>query len=556
MSDEGYDSSGDVDRFLLHSPLPEPRMSVAMDHPLVATHIVGGPQHVPADDHALQAPMMLDPAPATGFHAPGAIDAVVHFHEATMEIQPSQMVASAPDQAYGFPEAPVPALAAAAAGVDDALSSFVGMFLGDPEGQSLYDQFMHGEDDLAAFDVGSNATGDAAAATRVDDALPSFEGMFHGAPESQPLNDQFMNDNGEEEGLAAIFRGTDVGNASGGAAVEPSDVRPVEEHPVFVPFVPGQVDCTNCDTVWEALQESANHRHHLVVHGNGIGTFHHLITDRLYIGDDGQSTRNEQMYLDLEQRTFDWVRRFIANLVEALSDNSSGQLKHSWITSCAADSPSSSTTPPVNNAAHGQLELDMLKQILHAPATNDEAVAVPQTDRDQAPHQPTIQQAVENSQDDDIYIFDGTSWHGLNPPTTDSSNLTVQDGEYSAAAYPSLLAEQRKRLSSMSMADVIKLLHLSREDAAKQLKISASSLQRLCRKNDAGRWPGRNINALSSKIKKLEQAALRNVGTTGLMAIKEQIDKLKSDMEEIYKSFMKGIRENEMKKGAGSSGTK
>ncbi|TVU32357.1 hypothetical protein EJB05_24082 [Eragrostis curvula] len=161
----------------------------------------------------------------------------------------------------------------------------------------------------------------------------------------------------------------------------------------------------------------------------------------------------------------------------------------------------------------------MLKQILYGPATNDEAVAVPQTDPDQAPHQPIIQQAVENSHDDDI--FDGTSWHGLNPPTMDSSNLCVQDGESSAAEYPSLLTEQRKRLASMSMANVINLLHLSKEEAAKQLNISASSLQRLFRKNNAGRWPGRRINALTSQIEKLEQAALSNVGTTGLLAIKE-----------------------------------
>ncbi|TVT98201.1 hypothetical protein EJB05_56520 [Eragrostis curvula] len=269
------------------------------------------------------------------------------------------------------------------------------------------------------------------------------------------------------------------------------------------------INCTNCHSVWEAFQESANQRHYLVMHGTGLGTFHHLITHRMYIGNDGQSTTSGLMYLDLEQQTHDWVRRFIANLVEALSDdNSSGQLRHSWSTA----STSSSTIPPVDNNAHMQLEFDMLNQIQHAPAINEEAVAVPQTDRDQAPHQPIIQQAVENSQDDDI--FDGTSWHGLNPPTMDSSNLSVQDGESSAAEYRSLLAEQLKKLSSMSMADVINLLHLSKEDAAKQLKISPSSLQRLCRKNDAGRWPSRKINALTSQIEKLEQAAMRNVGTT------------------------------------------
>jgi hypothetical protein len=39
----------------------------------------------------------------------------------------------------------------------------------------------------------------------------------------------------------------------------------------------------------------------------------------------------------------------------------------------------------------------------------------------------------------------------------------------------------------------------------------------------------------------------------GMLAIKEKLDKLKLERAQLYGSTMKQIRENEMKKGAGSS---
>jgi len=53
------------------------------------------------------------------------------------------------------------------------------------------------------------------------------------------------------------------------------------------------------------------------------------------------------------------------------------------------------------------------------------------------------------------------------------------------------------------------------------------------------------INALDSKIKKLEQAALRNVGTRGLLAIKEKMEMLKYEKAQVYTSVLKVIQENQ-----------
>jgi hypothetical protein len=64
------------------------------------------------------------------------------------------------------------------------------------------------------------------------------------------------------------------------------------------------------------------------------------------------------------------------------------------------------------------------------------------------------------------------------------------------------------------------------------------------------------INSLDSRIKKLEQAALRNVGTTGLLAIKEKTEMLKYEKALVYASVLKVIEENQKHNdcAGGSSG--
>ncbi|KAK3156708.1 hypothetical protein QOZ80_2AG0110770 [Eleusine coracana subsp. coracana] len=515
-----------IGRYLAHIPLPEPHLpmtTIADDLDLLATQFVDDPQHAP-DDLALQASLMTPnaaaPATTTGFvHEPAAMDVVGGYQEAaplaisvedyqyqvptTMAIQPPEMVVpSAAEQAYAFLEHP---LGPAATGMDGALP-------------------------------------------------PSFQGTFHGGPAGNPS----LYDGNDD--LAALFDGIDVGDATGtGYAttmeVEPDDVHPVveDDSTMFVPFVPGQLDCTNCHTVRELLHESANHKLYLILHGGADhGTFHHLITYRTNIGADGQTTTNEHMYLDLYQHRDSWVQSFIAKCVEALGNDNSGQLIDSWSTlgAAACSINNNSTFPVVNNDAHAALELDMLKKILSTSLTNDEAPPP------NGPLQEITPQELENSQEGQT--LNTPDWHELNLPILDSSNLSVvQDGGPSSPAEClSLLGEQRKRISSMTMADTLNLLHMSREDAAKHLRISSSSLKRLWNKNGTHRWPGRRINSLNKKIKKLEDAARKNGGTIGMLGIKEELDKVLHERAQLYASTINCIRENEMKKGAGPSRNK
>nr|CAB3449697.1 unnamed protein product [Digitaria exilis] len=354
--------------------------------------------------------------------------------------------------------------------------------------------------------------------------LPNLENMS--------LHDQFMYETDD------VVGNTDIGNASAEHTVPPiEDLN-------FVPFVRGQLDCSNCRSVRDVLHESANNRLYFDVHIADPGTFQHAIFDRTYVDTDGQTVLNELVYLDLRQRMPEWVQNFIHNNVEMLKNDTSGQLK---------DSLNTINTPAANNNdAHKELELAMLKQIF-STAANTEAVAP-----EFAPG-PSQLATARNINADGILFDAGRP--GLSPAILESCQVSVQDGASSASDtdYSLLANKQRNRISQLSMEDIIRLMHMNREDAAKELNISSTSLKRLCRKNNTSRWPARKqIIVINNKIKKLEEAALRNVGTTGLLAIKEKMDKLKLEMAQLYASVMKTIQDNQKHNndGAGPSGSK
>lgn len=62
------------------------------------------------------------------------------------------------------------------------------------------------------------------------------------------------------------------------------------------------------------------------------------------------------------------------------------------------------------------------------------------------------------------------------------------------------------------------------------------------------------IISIDNKIKKLEQAAQRNVGTTGLLTIKEKLDKLRFERAQLYAPIMNGTCTQENKKHNGDAG--
>jgi hypothetical protein len=67
------------------------------------------------------------------------------------------------------------------------------------------------------------------------------------------------------------------------------------------------------------------------------------------------------------------VQSFIDNCVQALENDSSGQLKDSWseFSAAACTNNISATFPSMNNTAHMELEIDMLKKILSTPSTDN-----------------------------------------------------------------------------------------------------------------------------------------------------------------------------------------
>ncbi|CAL4888108.1 unnamed protein product [Urochloa decumbens] len=189
-----------------------------------------------------------------------------------------------------------------------------------------------------------------------------------------------------------------------------------------------------------------------------------------------------------------------------------------------------------------------VREMLHESA---EAVA-PQF-APEAPQPAT--RAEENTNADDI-LLDAANrpWAGFNPAILESYQVAVQ--EAASGTDNNLLAKQRKRISDVNMEDILKCIHMSKKDAAKELNISATSLKRLCRKYNTHRWPARKIISINNKIKKLEQAAQRNVGMTGLLAFKEKLDKLKLEKKQLYASILNGTYEKEKPNGgAGPSGS-
>jgi hypothetical protein len=67
------------------------------------------------------------------------------------------------------------------------------------------------------------------------------------------------------------------------------------------------------------------------------------------------------------------VQSFIDNCVQALKNDSSGQLKDSWseFSAAACANNISATFPSMNNTAHMELEIDMLKKILSTPSADN-----------------------------------------------------------------------------------------------------------------------------------------------------------------------------------------
>ena len=113
------------------------------------------------------------------------------------------------------------------------------------------------------MDVGPPPPCDLApAALAPTDPASSFEALFDDIvlPDlgTMSLYDEFMDDEDNDEVDQALIRSIeDAGNADiSSALAEHTAVPPAEEDLDFVPFVRGQLDCSNCRSIREVLHES------------------------------------------------------------------------------------------------------------------------------------------------------------------------------------------------------------------------------------------------------------------------------------------------------------
>jgi hypothetical protein len=113
------------------------------------------------------------------------------------------------------------------------------------------------------MDVGPPPPCDLApAALAPTDPASSFEALFADIvlPDlgTMSLYDEFMDDEDNDEVDQALIRSIeDAGNADiSSALAEHTAVPPAEEDLDFVPFVRGQLDCSNCRSIREVLHES------------------------------------------------------------------------------------------------------------------------------------------------------------------------------------------------------------------------------------------------------------------------------------------------------------
>ena len=196
MADEAYDIDGDVSRFLQTPPPPESHLLAAAapdDDEPTASH-VGAPQDAPGVVHVGVA--ALQTPPLNPDPAP-ANDDVDNRQALTMDVDPPPP-----------PPPPCDLVAPTALATTDPTPSFEALF-----------------DDIVLPDLGTMS-----------------------------LYDEFMDD-GDDEVDALIRSVEDASNTDMTTALaEHTAVHPAEED--FVPFVRGQLDCSNCRSVREVLHES------------------------------------------------------------------------------------------------------------------------------------------------------------------------------------------------------------------------------------------------------------------------------------------------------------
>ncbi|KAK3140456.1 hypothetical protein QOZ80_5AG0401290 [Eleusine coracana subsp. coracana] len=222
----------------------------------------------------------------------------------------------------------------------------------------------------------------------------------------------------------------------------------------YVPFVHGELDCTRCHTVREVIHQTDHRKLSFIVHTADQGSFLHAIIHRMSPDANGQFITDELAYVDFRNHTPWSVRDFIESSVEDLREIFSDRVQDL--------SSNISAAPPIDGDSHVELEINMMENI-PIPTAVDDANAAGAAPR--SPLQPVMEEvqtinapeasfkdfslpvtlAEENNNAESK--FKPTDMLGFTPDILESSHVKPYDpdSDTNVLLYPSMIEKMRER---------------------------------------------------------------------------------------------------------------
>ncbi|KAK3137254.1 hypothetical protein QOZ80_5BG0449850 [Eleusine coracana subsp. coracana] len=244
----------------------------------------------------------------------------------------------------------------------------------------------------------------------------------------------------------------------------------------YVPFVHGELDCTRCHTVREVIHQSDHRKLSFIVHTADQGSFLHAIIHRMSPGANGQFITDQLAYVDFCNHTTSSVRDFIESSVEDLREIFSERVQDL--------SSNISAAPPIDDDSHVELEINTMENI-PSPTAVDDANAAEAAPR--SPLQPVMEEvqtinapeasfkdfplpvtlAEENNNAESK--FKPTDMLGFIPDILESSHVKPYDpdSDTNVLLYPSMIEKLREReqdrVSNLTMEDAPQITDLNRK---------------------------------------------------------------------------------------------
>ncbi|XP_047971864.1 uncharacterized protein LOC125214764 [Salvia hispanica] len=221
--------------------------------------------------------------------------------------------------------------------------------------------------------------------------------------------------------------------------------QPVFGNPVRIPVwpvPPAPHSCSCCQTLRDIFHVNGCQVFKLGIHGR-LGIISHAVLERY---DNNQTSQNHEFYMfDFCNESMDNVKQF---LIQYCNERA--------LEGCTMLQDPLSTF-------YDALLTGYLHQQTSSPGNNNAGQEIPEDEEEQ-----------EDA-------------NGVNPPK-------------------SYIASQRERAGKMKLKDLAKYFHLPINDAAKEMKLCASAIKGICRKEGLERWPYRKIKSLKNEIAKVSNS--------------------------------------------------